>query len=163
MVAGLVAAGSVAPSLADVQAVTLEPLRHRAATLVVQGTGGDQAYSPAQIEALGAHRMITRTPWRDQETVFDGALLSDILAANGLLDAPAIRVIAENDYAVTIPAAIWKNFPVLVATRVNGEPHNRRDRGPIQFILPMDDEASLGGGENLSYWVWMAARIEPVE
>ena len=146
--------------LANAVPVDLSPIDHRAASLEVNGQRGVSIYTPAQIEALGAYRVITRTPWRSEDTVFEGALLSDILRANGISDASAIRVIAENDYAITIPAQVWQQWPVLVATRVNGKPHNRRERGPIQFVLPMNDNQALGEGSNVDYWVWMAARIE---
>ena len=48
---------------------------------------------------------------------------------------------------------------ILVATRVNGAAHTRRERGPIQFIIDMDEynASELTSSSNL---VWMAARIE---
>lgn len=156
-------AASATSMLANAIPVELGPISHGAASLVVSGENGTETYTPAQIEAVGAHRVITRTPWREEDTVFEGALLTDILRANGLLEVSAIRVIAENDYAITIPSNVWTQWPVLVATRVNGKPHNRRERGPIQFVLPMSTDASLGEGNNVDYWVWMAARIEPVD
>lgn len=139
-----------------------QPIEHNRAELVVAGANGEVRYNPDQLERLGFRRLTTVTPWRDIPAAFDGVLLSDILAANGLGDASAITVEAENGYAVEIPAQIWKRWPVLVATRVNGRPHGRRQRGPIQFILPMSDDAATGASENEAYWVWMAARIEPV-
>lgn len=148
---------------ADVENVTLEPIRHQRAQLVIAGQSGDMSYAPAELEAMGASRMVTITPWREQPTTFDGVLLSDLLTENGLGDVEAIRVIAENDYAVVIPREVWTSWPVLVATRVNGKAHSRRERGPIQFILPMSDSASVGEGEYVNHWVWMAARIEAAE
>ena len=103
---------------------------------------------------------MTVTPWRDEAATFDGVLLTDLLEENGLSDADAIRVVAENDYAVVIPSDVWQRWQILVATRVNGAPHTRRNRGPIQFVLPMSDDEAAGTGEVLNNWVWMAARIE---
>lgn len=143
--------------------VDLDDIRHRSAALTVAGPDGVTTYSPSQLEAMGAMRLVTTTPWREEAAAFDGVLLSDVLAAHGLLDASAIRVIAENDYAVTIPATVWQNWPVLVATRVNGKAHTRRERGPIQFVLPLSADASLAGEGAERYWVWMAARIEAAE
>ena len=101
------------------------------------------------------------TPWRAQEATFEGVLLTDVLSDNGMDDLDAIRVVAENDYAVVIPATVWKRWPILLATRVNGAPHTRRERGPIQFVLPMSSDPSAGTGSVVNNWVWMAARIEP--
>lgn len=148
---------------ADVERVTLEPIRHQKAALVIAGTSGETSYAPAELEAMGASRMVTITPWREEPTTFEGVLLSELLTENGLADVAAIRVIAENDYAVVIPREIWTNWPMLVATRVNGKAHSRRERGPIQFVLPMSDSAEVGEGEYVNHWVWMAARIEAAE
>ena len=74
----------------------------------------------------------------------------------------AIRVVAENDYAVTIPRAVWEASPLLVATRVDGAAHSRRARGPIQFVFDM---AAYEASEVIteSHWVWSAARIEAAD
>ena len=140
----LALAGLAASATAEPVAVELEPIRHASAQLTVAGPGGETMYSPADLEALGASRMVTVTPWREQEAAFDGVLLTDLLDANGLSEADAIRVVAENDYAVVIPSEVWKKWPILVATRVNGKAHSRRERGPLQFILPMSDAPESG-------------------
>ncbi len=161
--AGLVFAALAVSASADVVPVELESVRHQAATLVVAGTKGEVSYDQSSLEALGAMRMSTITPWREDMADFDGVLLEDVLSANGLSDANRIRVTAENGYATEIESAIWKNFPVLLATRVNGRAHSRRARGPIQFVLPMSTSPEVGGDGFLRSWVWMAARIEAVE
>ncbi|NNE87527.1 MAG: hypothetical protein HKN27_05575 [Silicimonas sp.] len=143
--------------------VNLAPLTHSKAELVVVAPDGSQkAYSPSEIELFPTFRIETKTPWREVPAQFDGILLRDLLEANGLAELPAIRVLAENDYAVTIEREVWESVDILVATRVNDKPHSRRARGPIQFIIDRDAfEASEYAGD--SHLVWMAARIEPVE
>lgn len=151
-----------ATMLAAPQSVMLEPTEHMAAQLVVVGPDGTEtAYSPANLERLPTYRLRTTTPWRPQPADFDGVLLRDILAANGLLEVDAILVTAENDFTATIPRALWETLDVMVATRVDGRPHTRRERGPIQFVIDMDDYEShdIAMEEHL---VWMAARIEPL-
>lgn len=157
---GVVALLQGTMAAAEAVPVELEDIVHAPAELVVSGANGEVSYDPASLEALGARRMVTVTPWREEPATFDGVLLEDILAANGLHDVSAIRVIAENDYAVVIEAAVWKRWPLLVATRVDGRPHSRRARGPIQFVLPMSVDATSGLDDMVNNWVWMAARIE---
>ncbi len=157
IISGAILAGSAIAGPVSIDHQTI-PLNR--AELVVSGPRGDKSYSPADLEAIAFKRLTTVTPWRDQPAAFDGVLLSDLLAANGLQDVPAINVIAENDYAVVIPAEVWKRWPVLIATRVNGKAHTRRQRGPIQFVLPMSDDAASGALKYQQNWVWMAARIE---
>ena len=141
------------------QPVTLDPIEHAAAALVIQGADGtEQTYTPAALEALPTYRLRTTTPWRDQPVNFDGVLLNDLLAQSGLHQVDAIKVIAENDYSTIIPRALWETVPVLVATRVDGRAHTRRERGPIQFVIGMDDYTTspIAGEKHL---VWAAARI----
>ena len=140
--------------------VELAPVTHIDATLVVVGADGTEiTYTPAQLEELPTYSLTTRTPWRDKPATFEGVLLKDILATNGIDGANAISVVAENDYATVVPREVWANLDILVATRVNGRPHTRRARGPIQFVIDMDayTASDVTSESNL---VWMAARIE---
>ncbi len=158
---------STTPLRAETQALTggiaLAPIQHENASLTVAGPTGETRYTPEMLEAMAPHRMTTITPWRRQPAMFDGVLLTDVLAANGLDQEDAIRVIAENGYAVEIERRVWETWPVLIATRVNGEAHSKRERGPLQFVLPMSQDAQSGTGRMTSNWVWMAERIELVD
>ncbi len=141
--------------------VALTPIEHALAQLEVVGMDGhSRVYKPEDLETMTTYRLRTTTPWRTEPAEFEGVLLSDLLAANGLADAPAIRVYAENDFSSVIERDVWTSIPVLVATRVDGHAHSRRVRGPIQFVMDMDAyQASDVASE--SDLVWMAARIEP--
>jgi len=139
-----------------------QPMTLNRAELTVVGPQGEARFSAEDLEEIGFHRLTTITPWRETPAAFDGVLLTDLLAANGLSGASAISVVAENDYTVVIEAETWKRWPILLATRVNGLPHSRRKRGPIQFVLPMSDDQTSGLAEHHNNWVWMAARIEAV-
>ena len=154
---------SLGASAAEPLRVTLEAIEHQRAQLViVEIDGSTQSYTPAELEALPTYRIVTATPWRDLPAAFDGILLSDLLAAHGLEEVQAIRVTAENDFATTIPREVWMTTPVLLATRVDGRAHSRRERGPIQFVVPAEDYA-VSQVLDESHLVWMAARIEPAK
>lgn len=142
--------------------VTLEPMEHMQAELVVaRPDGSEMSYTPAALEEFPTYRLRTTTPWRAEPAEFDGVMLRDILAANGLEGVDAILVTAENDFTATLPRALWETVDVVVVTRVDGRPHSRRARGPIQFVIDMDAyEASDVALED--HLVWMAARIEAI-
>jgi len=143
-------------------ATELEPINHTSANLVVvDASGAETAYDPAALEAMPTYQLTTTTPWRDDAARFDGIMLTDLLAAHGLTEVDEIRVTAENDFAVTIPREAWENLDILVATRVDGAPHTRRARGPIQFIIDDETYATSSLAEE-RFLVWMATRIEPV-
>lgn len=151
-------------ALADVpQPVSLEPVMHgEAALTIVDPDGATSVYPITMLEELPTYRIETTTPWRADPTQFDGVMLRELLEVNGLAGVDSIKVTAENDYAVTIPRALWDTVPVLVATRANGAPISRRERGPIQFVIGREDFAN-SDIPNESYLVWMAARIEKYE
>lgn len=153
---------SVLPSLAVTpDPVELEPIQHANAFLVVVGADGlETKYTPAQLEEFTTYSLTTTTPWRKEPARFEGVLLSDILAAHGLDSVDAIRVTAENDYSTVMERELLETVQILVATRVDGRPHSRRARGPIQFVIGSEAFGSSGLTSE-SNFVWMAARIEP--
>ena len=151
--------------LFGVSAHAMEPVevgetRFARASLTVVGPEGEKSYDPAALEAFGTYALETVTPWRPDRTQFVGIRLRDLLDAHGIAHVPAIRVIAENDYAITISRDNWTRYDPLIATRVDGKGHSRRNRGPLQFIFDMSSTPSVGDEAFQSNWVWMAARIE---
>lgn len=151
------------PALAAPKPTELQPLDHIPAQLVVaRADGSEVIYSQADLEKFPTVRLETTTPWRESPAVFEGVLLRDILTANDLHEVDAITVTAENDFAATLPRRLWETVDVVVATRVDGRAHSRRERGPIQFVIDRDvyETSDVATEEHL---VWMAARIETAE
>lgn len=154
---------TVTNAIASPKPVELEPIRHSRANLEIPIPGGGmKSYTPAELETFPTYSIETTTPWRDEPAVFEGILLTDLLEAHGLMTAPSIRVVAENDYTTSIDREVWEAAPILVATRVNGRPHSRRNRGPIQFVV---EKSEYDAQETVTedHLVWMAARILPGE
>lgn len=145
----------------DLEPVDLAPMDLMDASLtVVAPDGTEVVYTAEQLEEFPTYRLTTASPWREEPAVFEGVLFTDILAASNLSDVGAVLVTAENDYQTSITREDWSDIQILVATRVDGAPHSRRARGPIQFIFHQDYiETSDRYSESLL--VWMAARIEP--
>ena len=140
--------------------VELEPIKHAKASLVIIGAdGASTTYTPAELEHFTTYSLTTTTPWREEPAEFEGVLLSEVLAAHGLDNAASILVTAENDYSTTMSRELLDSVPILVATRVDGQPHSRRARGPIQFVIDSDAFATSDLTSE-SNFVWMAARIE---
>lgn len=162
MLAAVVLVGAEGTARAEApQRAALPPIEHAEATLaLVRADGRMLELTPATLEQLTTYRMVTTTPWRPAPAVFEGVLLSDVLEIAGLGTADSIVITAENDFQVEMPRAVWATYPILLATRVNGQPHTRRDRGPIQFVMNDEDYSRLGKAYE-KYLVWMAARIEP--
>jgi hypothetical protein len=92
-------------------------------------------YSPEDLAKFPTYEIETTTPCRDELAVFDGVLLSDVLARQDLIDAPSIRVTATNERTTVLEREVWASAPILIATRVNGlsifvwPPHSRSKSG----------------------------------
>ncbi|CTQ76164.1 hypothetical protein [Roseibium alexandrii] len=147
------------PALADPIPVSLEPITHEEASIEVHASAGTiVSYTPAEIEQLPTYRVTTTTPWRSEPVDFDGVLLSDLLKKHSLNNAAELIVKAENDYSVEFLRKTWEAAPFLIATRVNGKPISRRERGPIQFIVAADDyDRETDISER--HLVWMVSSI----
>lgn len=143
--------------------VDVGEVRFAKAELTVVAPDQEHRFDQVALESLGTYAVTTDTPWRDYPAEFVGVRLTDLLRATGLGQATAIRVVAENDYAITMPREVWESYDPLIATRVDGRGHSRRARGPLQFVFDMRSNPATGAEEFQSNWVWMAARIEPVE
>ena len=154
---------SVASAAAEPKPVNLPPVVHMKASLTVLGTDGKSTvYSPADLEKLPTYQIETITPWRDEPAVFAGVLLTDLLQSHGLLSAQSIVVTAENDFSTTFDRRTISAAPILIATRVNGVPHSRRTRGPIQFVVEQEVYQSSALVTE-SHLVWMASHIEAAQ
>jgi hypothetical protein len=90
---------------------------------------------------------------------FSGVLLSDVLDLAGTQEgATTLDTLALNDYSAPIPLSDPEQYPVMIATRVNGDRMEVARFGPIRIVYP-----------NLSYefdpvvydsrWNWQLARI----
>jgi hypothetical protein len=147
-------------AMAEPKRVVLPEVDHAVASLEVIGLDGQSTvYSPAQLEEFPTYEIETRTPWRDQPALFSGVLLSDVLARHDLLSASVIVVTAENEFTATFDRRAMTTAPILIATRVDGEAHSRRARGPIQFVIAEQDMTDSDAFDE-SHLVWMAMRIE---
>ena len=131
IVAGAVLVAATSLTYAgSLERTTLDPMDHNAAQLTVVGPEATMIYSPADLEAMETYRMVTHTPWREAPAAFDGVLLRDLLIANGMEGISELRIVAENDFAITMPREVWETIPILVATRVDGQAHTRPRKGP---------------------------------
>ncbi len=110
------------------------------------------------LEGLGRITLRTSTPWTDGTQVFTGVLVRDVLAAAGA-SGDTVRAIALNDYSYTIEVSDFLDFPVLIATDMNGERLRIRDKGPLWIVYPRDDYAELRSKDVDTRMVWQLREL----
>lgn len=154
---------SGAAALADptFEPVALTPMETGDGHLrVIAADGTEIVYSTADLEGLPTYAIETTTPWEPEPVRFEGVLLADLLARHGLSEVD-IEVLAENDYITAIEAEVTATGDFMIATRIDGRPLSRRERGPLLFVVPSTSLVE-GGLVTESHLVWMAAEIRPL-
>lgn len=91
---------------------------------------------------------------------FTGVLASHVLEVAGAAEgATDLRTVALNDYEVEIPLADVTDYPVMIATRVDGKRMPVDAYGPTRIIYPSSsfdlDDAVYG-----PRWIWQLKLIE---
>ena len=165
-IAVLLCAAAVAtaagPAPERVEAGALPALPASSRVLLQAGAPGqERAFTLAQIEALGLHRVTTSTYWPSDDGTYEGVLLRDLLSAAGLANATHINVVARDGFTQTIPREDWTRWPVMLATRKNGAALGVRDKGPLRIVYPRDMDPALHNEQYRLRWIWMVTRIAP--
>lgn len=139
--------------------VTLAPSKATQPVLSVAG----RPFSLADLESLGMYRVTTRTFWPGNDGTYEGPLLADVLRRAGLYDAAGVRISALDGFSQVLPRQDWTRWPVLLATRRDGQPLSVRNKGPLRVIYPRDMSPELSDTLYRLRWVWLVNRIEPAD
>jgi hypothetical protein len=162
---GILLAAAGGPAVASgTPEVVREPMLPAAqasrVVLKVQSGGKESRWTLAQLEAIGMHRVTTRTYWPDDNGTYEGPLLSAVLKASGLDPAARIRVLARDGFSQVVPSEDLTNWPLMLATRRDGQPLDLARKGPLRIIYPRDMDSRLEAPVYRLRWVWMVDRIE---
>jgi hypothetical protein len=113
--------------------------------------GKKLALDLASLEQMRRVRLEAAEPFLKRRVMFEGVLLSDLLAVAGVPDsASKISLTALDDYKVDFKMADVRSSQMLLATKADGK-HMPVDRsGPIRVVFP--DSSSLGRNPDL--WIW---------
>jgi hypothetical protein len=111
----------------------------------------------ASLEKMRRVRVEAAEPFLKRRVMFEGVLLSDLLAVAGVPDsASKISLTALDDYKVDFKLDDVRSSQMLLATRADGK-HMPVDRsGPIRIVFP--DSSSLGRNPDL--WIWSVASMK---
>jgi hypothetical protein len=111
----------------------------------------------ASLEQMRRVRLEAAEPFLKRRVMFEGVLLSDLLAVAGVPDsASKISLTALDDYKVDFKVADVRSSQMLLATKADGK-HMPVDRsGPIRIVFP--DASSLGRNPDL--WIWSVASMK---
>ena len=134
------------------------PILQISGDIEVTNADGRAEFDLAMLEEIGVSRLQTSTPWTQGRPVFEGVLLRDLLEEVGA-NGDTVVAIALNDYRVEIPMSDLRNYPVLLASRMDGQRLRVRDKGPLWIIYPQDEYSELRTKQIQSRWVWQIKEL----
>ena len=131
--------------------------------LTVSGDVGSTApirFDMATLESLGlVEYSVMDKQAEGRRAMFRGVLLEDLLEAVGAQDGTTLHTVALNEYAVDIPVSDARDFPVLLATSIDGERMSVERYGPVRVVYPTDG-VDLDPAVYDPRWIWQLTTID---
>ena len=144
-----------------IQDVRLPEIHSSKIILRVHAGSSAREYTLADIESLGLKQMKTSTFWKEDDGVYQGVLLRDLLQDAGIQGSKTISITALDGYTTRIPREDWETWPILLATRREGEPMSIRKKGPLRILYPKDLGGPVAKVEMRIRWIWAIKEIRP--
>jgi hypothetical protein len=114
----------------------------------------------ATIESAGLVDYTLNDPFENREVTYRGVVMSDLLDIWQVgEDATILHMVALNDYAVDVPLADLREYPVIFALQADGAYMPIATRGPAMLVYPYDDFEFDTAIYN-DYWIWQIKAIE---
>jgi len=116
-------------------------------------------FDRAALDALPQESFATSTIWTEGLKKFGGPSLRAVLGAAGI-ESGTLKLIAVNDYAVTMDAKDALATVPIIATRIDEEPFSRRDKGPLWLVYPYDLSPIYRTEVMFSRSIWQLVEIK---
>ncbi len=120
-----------------VESATGDAATKQPTVLTITGAGSDRTLTFADLDRLPqVECSVDDRQAEGRQVSFTGPLLSDVLKTYGPASVQTMHASALNDYAVDIPFSDVRDYPVLLATRLEGQRMSVSHYGPIRVVYP---------------------------
>lgn len=127
----------------------------------VRNVGDTLKFDMPTLESLGLVKYTINDPWLRRDVTYTGVLVSDLYKFAGVSpSATNVHVIALDDYEVDFATEDLHKWPILLATRSNGEHMTIENSGPTRFIPPIHRYPGILNVYQRSHWIWNLATME---
>lgn len=111
------------------------------------------------IQSLPQHEIVTSNPWVDKPHHYKGPKVADLLAA---LDAKgkSITLTALNSFQIKVDWETVKRYDPILAWQDDGITMRVRDKGPLWFILPLDQYPELKQSAFTDMMIWQLSALD---
>jgi hypothetical protein len=107
------------------------------------------------LESLGLVEYTVEDPWLSEEVTYTGVLMSKLSEFVGASEsADNFHIEALDDYQVDLPFADIERWPILLATRSNGQYMAIENAGPTRIIFPYHSFKELDLEKHNDLWIW---------
>lgn len=122
--------------------------------------GDELHFDMATLESLGLVSYTLDDQAAEGRVVtFEGVLVETLLDVAGASDdASVLETAALNDYIVDIPVEDVESYPVLLATKVDGERMPIESYGPTRIVYPYH-AFDLDDTTYAPRWIWQLASV----
>ena len=103
----------------------------------VTNVGDTLQFDMPTLERLGLAQYSVQDPYRFEEVTYTGVLMKDLTKYLGVSESSeTFHIVALDDYRVDLTFVDIERWPVLLATRSNGEYMTVENSGPTRIIFP---------------------------
>ncbi|WP_421260223.1 molybdopterin-binding oxidoreductase [Aeromonas sp. 600774] len=120
---------------------------------------GKVLFDLATLQALPQYEIVTSNPWVDKPHKYRGPKVADVLAAVGA-DGKSITLTALNSFQIRINWDKVAKYNPILAWEDDGVTMKIRDKGPLWFMLPLDQYPELKRSEYTDMMIWQLDLID---
>lgn len=136
-------------------AVPAQPIVEIDGKISSRNVGDSLMLDLATFEQLGLIRYSVEDPWLKREISYTGVLLSELVRfVQPGSSVTAIHFVALDDYAVAITIEDAERWPIMVATRLDGERMPVANGGPTRIVFPYGLTSEIDELEYKDLWIW---------
>lgn len=151
---GVLEAGDPLPS------PTKKPILEIGGKVSSTNDGGRALFDLRTLEQLGLVRYSVEDPWLKREVAYTGVLVSDLVkSVRPASSATTMHLVALDDYAVDIALADVERWPIMLATRLDGERMGIENGGPTRIVFPYGLVDGVDELEHKDLWIWNVESI----
>ncbi|WP_306156181.1 molybdopterin-dependent oxidoreductase [Roseibium sp. MMSF_3247] len=122
-------------------------------------TDGSQArLDRAALQNLGLKELKTSNPFTDGVHLYEGVLLAEVLDLVGATGT-TLTARALDGYSVDIPMQDVRDYPVLLAMKIDGQVMSVRQKGPLWVIYPVDQYQDLKAESYSARSIWQLTHV----
>ncbi len=127
----------------------------------ITNSGDTLELDMSTLEGFGLVKYTVNDPWLNATNTYTGVLISDLYKIIGSSSAAtSLHFTALDDYEVEISLEDAAKWPILLATRNNGNYMDVENSGPTRVIFPYDTYSDIDKIAYKDFWIWNIKTVE---